>query len=76
MTQQPYLAAQTNKATGDPQLLGTTGATEPIYNEGPLKALPVSDNEDDEDGDITVYNFGEDAYLDPSFLQAMGSLSD
>src|SRR5882757_11431673 len=30
----------------------------------------------DDDNEVTAYNFGEDAYLDPAFLQAMGSLAD
>lgn len=47
MTQKrPYLAAATNKADGEPRLLGTTGVDQPIYNEGPLMAQPVTDDPD------------------------------
>ena len=79
MTQKrPYLAAATNKTDGEPRLLGTTGVNKPVYDEGPLTAQPITDDPDnsDDDNEVTAYNFGEDAYLDPSFLQAMGSLAD
>ena len=36
----PYLAAQINQANGDPQLVGTEGTNAPVYDEGPLNALP------------------------------------
>jgi len=78
MTRRPYLATATNKANGEPRLLGTTGVDQPVYDEGSLTVQPVLDDPDnsDDDDEVTAYNFGEDAYLDPAFLQAMGSLSD
>jgi len=76
--ERPYLTAGVNKANGDPRLFGTVGTNEPVYDEGPLTSQPITDDPDgdDEDNEVTTYNFGEDAYLDPSFLQAMGSLAD
>ena len=72
----PYLAALTNRANGDPRLLGTEGANAPIYDEGPLNALPRPWIDGEEDQGVRRYNIGEDAYLDPDFLRAMGTTED
>jgi hypothetical protein len=72
----PYLAALTNQANGDPRLLGTEGANTPIYDEGPLNALPRPWIGEEEDQGVLRYNIGEDAYLDPDFLRAMGTTKD
>ena len=72
----PYLAALTNRANGDPRLLGTEGANAPIYDEGPLNALPRPWIGEEEDQGVLRYNIGEDAYLDPDFLRAMGTTED
>ena len=72
----PYLAAQTNKANGDPRLLGTKGANVPVYDEGPLNALPRPWLGGEEDQGVLKYNIGEDAYLDPDFLKALGTTED
>ena len=68
----PYLSTQVNRVTGEPRILGTADKNEPVYNEAPLVAQPNPPEEDDH----TVYPFGENAYLDPEFLQALGSLED
>ena len=72
----PYLAAQTNRANGDPRLLRTEGANAPIYDEGPLNALPRPWIGGEEDQGVLKYNIGEDAYLDPDFLKALGTTED
>ena len=46
-------------------------------NEGPLNALPHEWINGDEDWQgVIKYNMGEDAYLDPDFLKAMGMMDD
>ena len=72
----PYLAALTNRANGDPRLLGTEGRNAPIYDEGPLNALPRPWIGEEEDQGVLKYNMGEDAYLDPNFLRALGTTED
>ena len=72
----PYLAAQTNRTNGDPRLVGTEGANAPVYDEGPLNALPRPWMGGEEDQGVQKYNIGEDAYLDPDFLKALGTTDD
>ena len=72
----PYLAVQTNQTNGDPRLLGTESTNAPVYDEGPLNALPRPWMGGEEDQGVLKYNIGEDAYLDPNFLKALGTTED
>ena len=79
-----YLGAQVNKINGDPRVIGTNDADGPVYDEGPLNARPHEWGISDEDQEIIgdegqqalQYNIGENAYLDPDFLKAMGEMDD
>lgn len=46
------------------------------YDEGPLQAQPVDQTEDDFEPEVGRYPFGENAFLDTNFLQALGTLGD
>ena len=72
----PYLAAKVDPITGEPRIHGRADKESPTYDEGPLHATEVQEVEDNMEGEVGEYPFGEDAYLDPNFLQAMGTLGD
>jgi hypothetical protein len=72
----PYLAAQINQSNGDPRILGKAEKRAATYNKGPLMAQPMEVVEKDIEDGIATYPFGENAYLDTNFLQAMGTLDD
>jgi len=72
----PYLAAQTHGTNGDPRVIGTNGIGQPLYNEGALEAQPVNKVDDDVESEVPSYPFGENSYLDPAYLQALGTLED
>jgi hypothetical protein len=72
----PYLAAQVNQSNGDPRVLGKAERGAPTYDEGPLTAQPMAVVRDDLEEEVATYPFGENAYLDTNFLQAMGELDD
>ena len=46
------------------------------YNKGPLEAQPASQVKEDFKNQVGRYLFGENAYLDLNFLQALGTLKD
>jgi len=71
----PYIAAKVDPITGEPRVLGRADKEAPTYDEGPLHATEVSDNDDMEE-EVGEYPFGENAYLDPNFLEAMGTIAD
>jgi hypothetical protein len=71
--------------TGDPQIHSKQEVRAPTYDEGPLQAQPVDmwsptwNNdliEDDFEDEVKTYPFGESAYLNTQFLQAIGTLWD
>jgi len=72
----PYIAARVNPVTGEPRIFGRADKESPTYDEGPLHATKESDVADDMEEEVGEYPFGEDAYLDPNFLQAMGTIAD
>ena len=78
VTPHSYLSAQVNRCSGEPRVLGTAGKNEPVYDEAPLVAQSHRIGGDDleMDDEHTVYPFGENAYLDPDFLRALGDLDD
>ena len=47
-----------------------------MYDEGPLNARPHEWGIGDEGQQALQYNIGENAYLDPDFLKAMGEMDD
>ena len=71
----PYIAAKVDPITREPRVLGRADKEAPTYDEGPLHATEVSDNDDMEE-EVGEYPFGENAYLDPNFLEAMGTIAD
>jgi hypothetical protein len=72
----PYLAAQVDYVTGDLRIQGKDEKGDIPYNEGPLTVTPFDTVPDDIEDEVATYPFGEDAYLDTDFLQAMGNLDD
>jgi hypothetical protein len=72
----PYLAAQTDKITGDPRIRGKEEKGSMPYNEGTLTAQPMEVVYEDVEDKIVSYPLGEDAYLDMDFLRAMGNIDD
>lgn len=72
----PYLAAEVNPTTGDPRLVSKEHMTSVRYDEGPLTAQPVDQAEGDFEQEVGHYPFGENAFLDTNFLQALGTLGD
>ena len=77
----PYLAMKVDRFSGDPRIYGRNQVGAPIYDEGPLEAQPYKEDAeepitDDFEEDVTHYPFGEEAYLDTQFLQAVGALGD
>ena len=72
----PYVAARVNPVTGEPRIFGRADKESPTYDEGPLYATKESHVADDMEEEVGEYPFGEDAYLDPNFLQAMGTIAD
>ena len=72
----PYLAAKVNPIMGEPRIHGRADKESPTYDEGPLHVTEVQEVEDNMEEEVGEYPFGEDAYLDPNFLQAMGTLGD
>ena len=77
----PYLAMEVDHFTGDPHIHSKKEVGSPTYDEGPLQALPIDawENdpiEDDFEHEVETYPFGESAYLDTQFLQAIGMLGD
>jgi hypothetical protein len=56
--------------------LGKAKKEAATYDEGPLMAQPMEVVEEDIEDGIATYPFGENAYLDTDFLQAMGMLND
>jgi hypothetical protein len=64
----PYLAAQTDKVTGDPRIRGKEEKGSMPYDEGTLTAQPMEVVYDDVEDEIALYPLGEDAYLDTDFL--------
>ena len=57
-------------------MFGQADKESPTYDEGPLHATKVLDVADDMEEEVGEYPFGEEAYLDPNFLQAMGTIAD
>ena len=72
----PYLAAKVNPITGEPRIHGRADKESPTYDEGPLHATEVSEVDDNMEEEVGEYPFRENAYLDPNFLQAMGTLGN
>jgi len=72
----PYVAAKVDPITGELRILGRADKEAPMYDEGPLHATEVPDVNDDMEEEVGEYPFGEDAYLDPNFLEAMGTIGD
>ena len=70
------MAIKVDPTTGEPRVLGRADKEAPTYDEGPLHATEVSDNDNDMEEEVGEYPFGEDTYLDPNFLEAMGSIAD
>jgi hypothetical protein len=65
----------------DPHIHSKQEVGTPTYDKGPLQALSVDtwDNdpiEDDFKHEVETYPFGESAYLNTQFLQAIGTLGD
>jgi len=76
-----YLAMEVDRFMGDPYIHSKKEVGAPTYDEGPLQALPVDtwDNDPIDDNfkhKVETYPFGESAYLDTQFLQAIGTLGD
>jgi len=74
--ERPYLAAQVHASDGDPRVIGTNGINQPLYDEAKLTVQPVEDVDDDMENEVSSYPFGENAYLDLGYLQALGTLGD
>ena len=72
----PYVAAKVDPITGEPRILGRADKESPTYDKGPLHSTEVPDVDDDMEGEVGEYPFGENAYLDPNFLEAMGTIGD
>jgi hypothetical protein len=72
----PYLAAQVNYVTGDPRIRGKDEKGDIPYDEGPLTVTLFDTVTEDIEDEVATYPFGEDAYLDTDFLQAMGNLDN
>jgi hypothetical protein len=70
-----------DRFTGDPRIYGRDQIDAPVYDEGPLEAQPYDEKWedpiiDDFEDEVKHYPFGEEAYLDTHFLQAVGTLRD
>jgi len=74
--ERPYLAAQVHALDGDPRVIETNGINQPLYDEAKLTTQPTEDVDDDMENEVSSYPFGENAYLDPGYLQALGTLGD
>ena len=72
----PYLVAEVNPTTGEPRIIGKEHMTSARYDEGLLTAQSVEQEEGDFEQEVGGYPFGENAYLDTNFLQALGTLGD
>jgi hypothetical protein len=72
----PYLAAQTDRITGDPRIRGKEEKGSIPYDEGTLIAQPMEVVYDDIEDEVASYPLGEDAYLDMDFLQALSNIND
>ena len=72
----PYLADEVNLTIGEPRIIGKEHIMSTWYNKGPLQAQPKTTVEGDFEDQVGHYPFGENAYLDPNFLQALGKLDD
>jgi hypothetical protein len=72
----PYLAAQVDYVTGDPRIRGKDEKGNIPYDEGTLTVNPFDTVPEDIEDKVATYPFGEDAYLDTDFLQAIGNLDD
>lgn len=72
----PYLAIEVNPTTGDPRIIGKEHMTSPQYDEGPLVAQPIDHTEEDFEQEVGRYPFGENAFLNTNFLQALGTLGN
>jgi hypothetical protein len=71
-----YLAAQVDYVSGEPRVQGKDEKGDIPYDERPLTAQPMEVVYDDIEDKVVFYPFGEDAYLDMDFLQAMGNIDD
>jgi hypothetical protein len=79
--ERPYLAMEVDCYSGDPHIYSKQEVGAPTYDKGPLQALPVDawDNDpikNDFEHEVETYPFGESAYLDTQFLQAISTLGD
>ena len=72
----PYLAIEVNPTTSNPRIIGKEHIISPHYNEGPLTAQPVNQVEDDFEQEVGRYPFGENAFLNMNFFQALETLED
>ncbi len=74
--ERPYLAAKVHATNGDPRVIGTDGINQLLYDEAELTAQPMKEVDKDMENEVSSYPFGENAYLDPGYLQALGALED